>query len=178
MQHAYSYFGMEESLSFYQSAYAETERHFCLLNRTELLQLAATGMTIGAHSLTHPILSQLPPDLAWSEIAASRSRLESAIGSEVWAFAYPFGDMSSVTPSVVAMTKKAGFAAAFMNIGGGLGSTLPLYALPRVHVNAGMSLAEFEAHVSGLYESLQRRFQRNSQPIVPEHDVREASTSM
>ncbi len=30
------------------------------------------------------------------------------------------------------------------------------YALPRVHVSAGMSLAEFEAHVSGFYARLQR----------------------
>jgi peptidoglycan/xylan/chitin deacetylase (PgdA/CDA1 family) len=165
---ASSYFGMEESLPFYLSTYAETQRHFCLLTRAELQQLAAAGMTIGAHTLTHPILSQLPPELAWTEIAESRSRLEAALGKEIWAFAYPFGDEGSVTPRVVAMTKQAGFAAAFMNIGGGLGSTLPLHAIPRVHVNAGMSMAEFEAHVSGFYESLQRAIRRTPQPSLPE----------
>jgi len=171
VREAHSCFGMEESLQFYLDTYAETQRHFCLLTQSELQKLAAAGMTIGAHTLTHPILSQLPPELAWSEIAESRTRLESALDRQIWAFAYPFGDAASVTPRVVAMTKQAGFDAAFLNIGGGLGSSFPLHAIPRVHVNAGMSLAEFEAHVSGFYESLQRGFRRAPQPSMPGVEV-------
>ena len=68
---------------------------------------------------------------------------------------------------VVAMAKQAGFDAAFTNVGGGLGSELPLHAIPRVHVNAGMPLSEFEAHVSGFYETLQRRLRRNPPASVP-----------
>jgi hypothetical protein len=171
LQAAHEYFSLEGSLKFFLETYPETQRHFCLLTRTELQQLAAAGMTIGAHTLTHPVLSQLPPELAWSEIAESRARLESALGKHIWAFAYPFGDAGSVTPRVVAMTKQAGFDAAFLNIGGGLGSVLPLHAIPRVHVNAGMSLAEFEAHVSGFYESLQRGVRRTPQPSMPGLEV-------
>jgi peptidoglycan/xylan/chitin deacetylase (PgdA/CDA1 family) len=166
---AYAHFGIEESLPFYLRTYAEAQRHFCLLTRSELQQLAATGMTIGAHTLTHPLLAQLPPDLAWTEIAESRARLESALGTQVWAFAYPFGNVGSVTPEVVAMAKQAKFEAAFMNIGGGLGSRLSLHAIPRVHVSAGMSLAEFEAHVCGFYELLQRGLRRT--PTLPDLDT-------
>jgi peptidoglycan/xylan/chitin deacetylase (PgdA/CDA1 family) len=165
---AYAYLGMEESLPFYLATYAETQRHFCLLRLSELQQVAAAGMTIGAHTLTHPLLSQMPPERAWTEIAESRSQLESALGREIWAFAYPFGGAGSVTPRIVAMTKQAGFEAAFMNADGGLGSSLPLQAIPRVHVNAGMSLAEFEAHVSGFYGSLQRALRRTAEPDLPE----------
>jgi peptidoglycan/xylan/chitin deacetylase (PgdA/CDA1 family) len=168
LQAAYSHFRLEPSLKFFLATYPETQRHFCLLTRSELQQLAAAGMTIGAHTLTHPILPQLPPKLAWSEIAESRARLEAALRTQVWAFAYPFGDASSVTPQIIAMAKKAGFDAAFLNIGGGLGASLPLHAIPRVHVNAGMRLAEFEAHVSGFYESLQRGAGRTPPPGVPE----------
>ena len=171
LQAAHEYFGLEDSLKFFLDTYPETQRHFCLLTRAELQQLAAAGMTIGAHTLTHPILAQLPPELAWSEIVDSRERLEFALGRRVWAFAYPFGDVASVTPRVVAMTKQAGFDAAFMNIGGGLGSSLPFHAIPRVHVNAGMSLSEFEAHVSGFYESLQRGLRRTPPASVPEFEV-------
>jgi len=35
----------------------------------------------------------------------------------------PFGDAGWVTPRVAAMAKRAGFDAAFMNIGGGLGTS-------------------------------------------------------
>ena len=168
---AHSYFELQDTLEFYLETYPEARRHFCLLTRPELQQLAAAGMTIGAHTLTHPILANLPPELAWSEIAESRARLEAAIGKNVWAFAYPFGDAGSVNSRVVAMTKQAGFDAAFLNIGGGLGSELPRHAIPRVHVNAGMGLAEFEAHLSGFYERLQRGFRRAPEAKQPVLDV-------
>ena len=131
-------------------------RRFGLLTRAELRELASAGMTIGAHTLSHPMLSQLPPELAYAEISESRMRLESALQKRVWAFAYPFGDPQSVTPQVLAMAQEAGYEAAFLNFGGGLGTDLPPYASAPRACYAGMSLAEFEAHVSGFYARLQR----------------------
>lgn len=131
-------------------------RRFALMNGDEVRQLAAAGMTIGAHTLTHPILSQLSVEQARVEIAESRSRLESLLEREVWALAYPFGDPTSVTPEVLAIAERAGYAAAFLNYGGGLGASLAPYALPRIHVTAKMSLAELEAHISGVHGQLQK----------------------
>jgi peptidoglycan/xylan/chitin deacetylase (PgdA/CDA1 family) len=131
-------------------------RRFGLMTASELRQLVSAGMTIGAHTLSHPILSQSPLDLARAEIADCRARLESVLQQEVWAFAYPFGDAESVTPQVLAIPEQAGYRAAFLNYGGGLGTTLLPYALPRIHVTAEMSLAELEAHVSGFYVQLRR----------------------
>jgi len=131
-------------------------RRFGLLTRDDLRQLADAGMTIGAHTLSHPVLSQLPLELARTEIATSRAALAAILQKRVWAFAYPFGDVQSVNPEVLAMPESAGFAAAFLNYGGGLGTSLPSYGLPRIHVTAEMRLPEFEAHVSGFYSRLQR----------------------
>jgi peptidoglycan/xylan/chitin deacetylase (PgdA/CDA1 family) len=142
-----------------------SRRRFGLLTCSELRDLASAGMTIGAHTLSHPMLSQLPLELAYDEISESRRRLESAVQQRVWAFAYPFGDPQSVTPEVLAMPQKARYAAAFLNFGGGLGTDLPPYALPRVHVTAEMNLAEFEAQVSGFYARLQRRVGRGSRDV-------------
>lgn len=139
-------------------------RRYGLLTRSEVRQLISAGMSIGAHTLSHPMLSQLPPALAYDEIAESRTRLESALNRSVWAFAYPFGDPQSVTPRVLAMPQEAGYQAALLNFGGGLGSALPPYSLPRIHVTASMSLSELEAHVSGFYTRLQLRAWRS----VPE----------
>ena len=133
------------------------ERRFGLLKRDELRALMTAGMTIGAHTLTHPMLSQCPPKLACVEIAESRSRLEAALKMPVWSMAYPFGDRESVTPQVVNMARDSGYKAAFINFGGGLGAELPTHAVPRIHVTAEMSLAELEANVAGFYASLQRR---------------------
>ena len=143
-----------------------SQRRFRLLNRGELKQLESAGMTIGAHSMSHPLLSRLPPELARAEITESRAGLEAALGKRVWAFAYPFGDAQSVTPEILVMARDAGYAAAFLNWGGGLGAELPPFAIPRVHVTASMDLAELEAHVAGFYSSLQRHVGRNPRNLL------------
>jgi peptidoglycan/xylan/chitin deacetylase (PgdA/CDA1 family) len=132
-----------------------SRRRFGLMTREELGELAAAGMTIGAHTMSHPMLSQMPAELAQSEIAESRTQLEAAL-QRIWAFAYPFGDAQSVTPQVLAMPQECRYQAAFLNYGGGLGAELSPFALPRLHITADMSLAELEAHVSGFYARLRR----------------------
>jgi peptidoglycan/xylan/chitin deacetylase (PgdA/CDA1 family) len=151
---ARTHFGLEAERVFEENPVSC--RRFGLLTCGELRELVSAGMTIGAHTLSHPMLSQLPLELATDEISESRRRLESAVQQRVWGFAYPFGDPQSVTPEVLAIPKEAGYAAAFLNFGGGLGTDLPPYALPRVHVTAEMNLAEFEAQVCGFYARLQR----------------------
>lgn len=131
---------------------------FLMMNAVGVRELVAAGMGVGAHTLTHPVLSQLSPEAAWSEIAESRCRLEDVIGRPVWALAYPFGDLASVSDRELEMAERAGFSCAFLNVGGGLGAPMPRFALPRVHVTGEMNLGEFEAHVSGFYRSLRERF--------------------
>lgn len=144
-------------------------RRFGLLTRHEINELSAAGMTIGAHTVSHPMLSQLSADLAYREICESRAQLESVLPTPVWAFAYPFGNPESVTSDILGMPRSAGFDAAFLNCGGGLGANLPPYALPRIHVTAQMSLSEFEAHVSGFHTRLQRMAGRENalRGVVP-----------
>jgi peptidoglycan/xylan/chitin deacetylase (PgdA/CDA1 family) len=130
---------------------------FLTLDREGLRQLVAAGMTIGAHSLSHPILARASDDMAWRELSESRSVLEKALGLTVWAFGYPFGNATTVTGRDFRLAEQAGFRCAFMNAGGGFGAKINRFALPRVHVTADMSLFEFEAHISGFYRSLRKR---------------------
>jgi peptidoglycan/xylan/chitin deacetylase (PgdA/CDA1 family) len=138
-------------------------RRFLVLNQPELQQLADAGMCIGAHTLSHPMLSQSSPDVAWGEILASKHNLERVLGQEIWALAYPFGDSSSVTSRELQMAERAGFKAAFLNVGGGFGTRAPKFALPRVHITAEMTLAELEAHISGFHRLL-RELSRPASP--------------
>ena len=137
-------------------------RRFGLMTAAELRQMVSAGMTIGAHTMSHPMLSKLPEAAAYAEIVECKIRLEAALQKQIWAFAYPFGDAQSVTPQTLAMPEEADYKAAFLNYGGGLGSNLPPYALPRLHVTSEMSLAEFEAHVAGFYGRLQRVLRRSA----------------
>ena len=84
-------------------------RRFLMLNATELRALVAAGMGVGAHTLTHPVLSQISPEAAWNEISESRCKLQQVIGKPVWALAYPFGDLASVTEREQEMAERAGF---------------------------------------------------------------------
>jgi peptidoglycan/xylan/chitin deacetylase (PgdA/CDA1 family) len=150
-------FGLPDQWNAASTANEAQRRRFGLLNRDDLRQLVEQGMSIGSHTLNHPILSQQPSELAWTEISESRDLLEKAVGRSIWALAYPFGDPASVTTREMLMAEQAGFGCAFMNIGGGFGASLPRFALPRVHVTADMSLSEFEAHVSGFHRDFRSR---------------------
>jgi peptidoglycan/xylan/chitin deacetylase (PgdA/CDA1 family) len=153
--------GLEEN---WQAPYIGTvagARRFELLKAAQLKQLAAAGNSIGAHTSSHPMLSQLPENVARDEIVQSRGQLEKILGRPVWALAYPFGDPASVTAREERLAEQAGYQCAFVNAGGGFGAKIPHFAVPRVHVAADMSLAEFEAHVSGFYRLLRQRFARD-----------------
>lgn len=151
--------GMRSQFGFDSKPWLEDEtsascRRFGLMTSGELQTLTSLGMSIGAHTMSHPMLSQMPPEVAYAEIADCKTKLEAVLEQRVWAFAYPFGDPQSVTPRVLAMPQWAGFEVAFMNFGGGFGNEIPAYALPRIHVTSSMTLPELEAHVCGFYSVL------------------------
>ena len=62
-----------------------------LLNWDEVKSLHAAGIQFGAHSQSHPILTQLPPDAAEAEMVGSKRAVEAALGGPVETFAYPYG---------------------------------------------------------------------------------------
>jgi len=57
----------------------------------ELRAMAKAGMEIGAHTATHPKLTELESDAINQEVVTCRSVLEDKLGQEVRYFAYPFG---------------------------------------------------------------------------------------
>ena len=146
----------------WQSAFYEDpvfSGRFLTMNRSELCELAAAGGYIGAHTLTHPMLSQSSTETAWNEIFECKLGLESALDRNIWALAYPFGDLASTTSREFQMAQRAGYQCAFVNVSGDIESKTSKFALPRMHVTANMTDSEFEAHVSGLQQFL-RQFVR------------------
>ena len=136
-------------------------RRFALLTQPELRQLSHSGMTIGAHTVSHPVLSQCSRELAWSEISENKHSLEQSLGQEVWALAYPFGDSASVTSRELQISEQVRFTCAFLNVSGHLPDA-SAFALPRINITGEMTLAEFEAHVSGFHRSMHRLFKREN----------------
>jgi peptidoglycan/xylan/chitin deacetylase (PgdA/CDA1 family) len=81
-----------------------------VLSWPELKELASDGVTLGAHTLTHPTLSRLPIEQARTEIVESREELRRELGSVLPIFAYPYG---AYNEQVVDVMREEGFQAAF-----------------------------------------------------------------
>ncbi|WP_332683787.1 polysaccharide deacetylase family protein, partial [Bosea sp. (in: a-proteobacteria)] len=113
----------------------------------------APGVTIGAHTLSHPMLARHPEEVARREMADSKAWLEQKLGLSIRHFAYPVGDPTSAGPREFALAEEAGFTSAVTTRPGHLfaGHAGHLHALPRVSLNGlHQSEAALKALLSGL----------------------------
>jgi peptidoglycan/xylan/chitin deacetylase (PgdA/CDA1 family) len=79
------------------------------LRQDEVAVLAASaGITIGAHTVTHPSLAARPAAEQLQEIDGARRDLEAWIGRPVDAVAYPFGGRGDVSRDTIASARHAG----------------------------------------------------------------------
>ncbi|RDJ23300.1 polysaccharide deacetylase [Bosea caraganae] len=109
----------------------------CLPWETLRSLAGALGVTIGAHTLSHPMLAKHPEEVARREIFESKARLEAELGIPIRHFAYPVGDPGSAGPREFALAREAGFASAVTTRPGHLFAehAAHLHALPRVSLN-------------------------------------------
>jgi len=102
------------------------------LSPDEVVCLADGNLVeIGAHAVTHPVLSGMPAGLQRTEIRQSKTWLEEILGRGVSSFAYPFGTRSSYTQETVGMVREAGFMSACSNFRGLVQNGVNPYELPR-----------------------------------------------
>jgi peptidoglycan/xylan/chitin deacetylase (PgdA/CDA1 family) len=117
---------------------------------TEELRLLARDrlIEIGAHTVTHPVLSRLPLRTQSQEIARSKVLLEEFLGDRLKSFAYPFGGRSHYTEATVAAVREAGFDNACSNFPGAVRRGSDPWQLPR-YVVRDWDGAEFERQLEG-----------------------------
>jgi peptidoglycan/xylan/chitin deacetylase (PgdA/CDA1 family) len=108
---------------------------YCAMTSAELCQLTRDGLVeLGAHTLTHPILSALPADAQQTEIISGREVLQSVIGRPVLTFAYPHGQETDFTDETARIVKTAGFRLACTTIPGAVERGADLFRLRRYYV--------------------------------------------
>lgn len=112
-------------------------RELPLLGSEGLRELAAAGVEIGSHAMTHRPLARLEPTEAAQEVAESAERLESFGLPRPRALSYPHGETS---PAVEAAAAEAGYLAAFTVEPGIADGSCGRLALPRIEVLAGDSV--------------------------------------
>ena len=104
----------------------------------EIAELAADPLvTIGAHTVNHPMLAKLPQTAVRSEMDMSRSVIEAALGMRPEHLAYPVGDPTSAGPREFRIAAELGFKTAVTTRPGVLfaAHSQHLTALPRISVN-------------------------------------------
>jgi peptidoglycan/xylan/chitin deacetylase (PgdA/CDA1 family) len=122
-----------------------------MLTSDELRQLAAAGVEIGAHTVTHSDLTRLSFADALGELAESKSALEEVIEAPVDMAAYPYGHANAETR---AAAREAGFRAACRTLG--KGSWADPFDLPRQTMENRASLAGLRLKRHSRYEPLMR----------------------
>lgn len=104
-----------------------------LMSISDMLEWHRGGMEIGAHSRSHPRLTQLSDTALKSEVCGSRTDLEDQLGEPVDTFCYPYGGWDARVHSAVV---EAGFQAATTVQPGRARAGDDLLALPRLGVAA------------------------------------------
>ena len=109
-----------------------------MLQWNQIRAMSSVGVEIGAHTVTHPVLSRLDPVAARCEIVGSVDRVRAMLGSEAITFAYPYGGQADVNEMVVETCRSSGVKAAVMLVGDGrLGSDF--FRIPRMVVTSDRS---------------------------------------
>jgi peptidoglycan/xylan/chitin deacetylase (PgdA/CDA1 family) len=112
------------------------------MNETELVDISSSPLIeIGAHTLTHPVLSALPREAQQAEIVGSQKKLEGILDRHVETISYPYGEFNEETVQVV---QSAGMRSALITMTGRVEPGDPLYRLRRCRVKDwdGDSFAE------------------------------------
>jgi peptidoglycan/xylan/chitin deacetylase (PgdA/CDA1 family) len=122
----------------------------------EQLRNLPDSVTIGSHTLSHPLLPSIAVDQAAREIALSRDRLEQQLNRKILLFSFPFGAFNE---KLVEICREAGYQRVF--------STLPNFAFlkpdefvtGRVRVDPTDWPLEFKLKVVGAYSWLPWAFE-------------------
>jgi peptidoglycan/xylan/chitin deacetylase (PgdA/CDA1 family) len=147
--------------------HAELEER--MLNWDQVREMHRGGVFFGAHTMSHPAVSQLDPSDFDEELLRSRRLLEERLGVPMLDFAYPFGkpaDQSSVAEEFLA---HCGYRSAVTTVEGyNLPSTNP-FRLRRIQIDENDSMASFAFNLG-------RMFLESQDPLATDNGTDEVST--
>lgn len=104
-----------------------------MMTDAQVTEMARSGIEIGAHTMTHPILARLSSEDARREISLSRTRLEEITGAPVRSFAYPNGRPDrDYTREHVRAVQEAGFDLAVSTSWGAATTRSDPFQIPRI----------------------------------------------
>lgn len=118
----------------------------------EMRDMVSHSMTIGSHTVSHPLLTDISSDEAFNEIMASKIQLEEMLGKTVDYFAYPRGKRTNYNETIRKMVENSGYKAAVTMENGLIGQERNRFELKRIGIRECPSYV-FKVRVSGFFES-------------------------
>lgn len=115
-----------------------------MLSTTQVRELAAAGVEIGAHTRTHLNLMKATPSQIDDELLGSRGDLEQHVGQPVQSFAYPYGILSDAAVHACRRSFSAACTTELARAGGE-----DLHVLPRLDMYYFRSPAFLARAVAG-----------------------------
>jgi len=111
-------------------------------------ELRASGMSIGGHTIDHPILAQMSDEGQRDQITGCAARLESELGERMRWFAYPVGTRQAFNEATRACLRACGVELGFSYYGGFRRfDDWDPFDVRRMSVEHTTSLDEFRARV-------------------------------
>lgn len=135
-----------------------------LMSWEELQKLSGHPLiTLGCHTLRHPILSNESESDALNEISEGRSILSAKVEQDIDLFAYPVGGRAEAGEREFGLSEKSGFKAAFTTRFGHIFNKHQklMHSLPRLTVDYYDCLDDFKWKLSGfaaLFKNSRERF--------------------
>jgi peptidoglycan/xylan/chitin deacetylase (PgdA/CDA1 family) len=80
-----------------------------MLNWDQVIEMSQNGVTFGAHTVSHPVLSKISLYSAEREILESKETIISKTEKPVTKFAYPFGKREEYNTELFPVLKRLGF---------------------------------------------------------------------
>jgi peptidoglycan/xylan/chitin deacetylase (PgdA/CDA1 family) len=112
-------------------------------------EMRDAGMTIGSHTVTHPILASLPEADQHRELVESRERIGEVLGAAPDVLAYPVGGPTAFTEATKRLARDAGYRAAFSYIGRrNVPGRIDQFAIGRSAVEHDQSHAQFRLNAA------------------------------
>ena len=120
-----------------------------VMSSEQLKALAASLVSLGSHSITHPSMLELDAKLARREIEDSRGRLAELSERDILEFSFPYGDHDS---STVAMCRAAGYETAYSITAQEVDTTSSELLRGRTKVDPSDGPIEFFLKFNGAYQ--------------------------
>lgn len=115
-----------------------------ILNWAQVREMNINGIDFGAHTMSHPILSQLSIEESENEIILSKTTIENEIDIDVKGFAIPYGLAAHFNDGTLKAIEQAGFRYCCSAETGFVTRTSTAYSLKRISMSNSFSSSVYK----------------------------------